>query len=69
MNKKNKLLKVLPFVIVLLVAIALIVKANMGFPQKQRIEETSLNEYLDLNDISIMVTDKKKQRKILMVFL
>lgn len=63
MNKKNKFIKILPFIIVLLVVIALIVRANKGFPQKQKIEETSLNEYLDLNDISIMVTDKKIAKK------
>ena len=63
MNKKYKLKNILPFIIILIVAIALIVRANKGFPQKQKIEEIPLNEYLDLNDISIKVTGKKIAKK------
>ncbi|MDD7305137.1 MAG: hypothetical protein PUG67_00965 [Peptoniphilaceae bacterium] len=62
MNKKRKIRIILALLIIFLFTIFMIVRRNIGFPQKEKIEEIGLNEYIDCGQISIKVMDKKIER-------
>lgn len=59
MNKSKKIKTFLAISIIIAFTIFMIIRANVGFPQKGKIEKFSLNEYIDCGNISIKFTDKK----------